>query len=94
MENGLRLSWRNGRSLLCFGLPGRGCSYINIELALILLIIQLNYIPSFTTTLTSKFLQTSSPITMKASIISTAVLATAASAAPALVKRQSSDIDG
>ncbi|KAG9575209.1 Ferritin/ribonucleotide reductase, partial [Aureobasidium melanogenum] len=31
---------------------------------------------------------------MKASIISTAVLATAASAAPALVKRQSSDIDG
>ncbi|KAG9694520.1 Ferritin/ribonucleotide reductase, partial [Aureobasidium melanogenum] len=31
---------------------------------------------------------------MKASIISTAVLATAASAAPALMKRQSSDIDG
>ncbi|CAD0093853.1 unnamed protein product [Aureobasidium mustum] len=31
---------------------------------------------------------------MKASIISTAILATAASAAPALVKRQSSDIDG
>merc|ERR1712225_186656 len=43
---------------------------------------------------TSTFLTHLSQSKMKASIISTAILATAASAAPTLMKRDSSDIDG